>query len=490
MKLFRKHELYRLDKTRWSLGLLLIASPWILLVITTSLIAHHSVFDSVPCWSDELAYWHEILSFSRKGFDFGYYTMNEALPNCLSFGTHGFGAVSVYALFGKIFGWKAYSMVIANAFFVSFAFFVLAALVKIKSEKLLFILIFTLSYLPLILFSSTSMTELLNFSIMIMYVGLLQVYFQRGGTNWLLVLLVFCTAISFIRIIYIILYLPLIFKRKNAFKFDGKFLISVILWIVASSVLFVLNNLFVSPYPDSFLTELFNSNSFPDFVSIFTSHFIQNSRNFINPVSDNSIQVLLRYFELILCLFCLWKSNLLQSKFNTMVLEYFVVFLMLFFFLMVNIAAYDVFDWRDYRVMVPVVYVGVLFLILNDKAIVVRGSLVLNVLGLIILILSPQVLEAFNKGRYDKIEVNQILNKIEYTKNPKSGFDNSIVVQQFNTNTVLNIPAGIGITYSDMLSDKLKSRYIYSDKILKLQTYKLIDSNETGCLYKKQADKN
>ena len=140
--------------------------------------------------------------------------------------------------------------------------------------------------------------------------------------------------------------------------------------------------------------------------------------------------------------------------------------------------------------MVPVVYAGVLFLILNDKAIVVRGSLVLNVLGLIILILSTQVLEAFNKGRYDKIEVNQILNKIEYTKNPKSGFDNSIVVQQFNTNTVLNIPAGIGITYSDMLSDKLKSRYIYSDKRLKLQTYKLIDSNETGCLYKKQADKN
>ena len=98
--------------------LLLIALPEILLFITTDIIVHHSVFDSVPCWSDELAYWHEILSFSQKGFNFGYYTVNEALPTCMSFGTHGFGAVSIYALFGKIFGWKAYSMVIANAFFM------------------------------------------------------------------------------------------------------------------------------------------------------------------------------------------------------------------------------------------------------------------------------------------------------------------------------------------------------------------------------------
>jgi len=59
-------------------------------------------------------------------------------------------------------------------------------------------------------------------------------------------------------------------------------------------------------------------------------------------------------------------------------------------------------------------------------------------------------------------------------------------VQQFNTNVVLNIPAGIGITCSAVLSDKLRSQYIYSEKKLKLSTYQLIDSNETGYLYQKQ----
>ena len=132
MKFFRKHQLFNRSKTQWSLSLLLIASPWFLLYFTTCFI-HHSVLNSVPCWSDELAYWHEVLSLSQKGLNFGYYSMNEVLPAHLSFGSHGFGTVSVYALYAKIFGWKPFSIVIANAFFMSVAFLFLTALVKISS---------------------------------------------------------------------------------------------------------------------------------------------------------------------------------------------------------------------------------------------------------------------------------------------------------------------------------------------------------------------
>lgn len=475
----------KLNKTQLLLSLLLIASPWILLFITTRLIAHHSVFNSVPCWSDELAYWHEILSFSVKGFDFGYYSINEVLPKYLSFGTHGIGAVSVYGLFAKLFGWKAYSIVIANAFFISMAFSMLILLVKISSKNLLYILVLTLTYTPLILFSPTSMTELLNYSVLIIYIALLYCYIQREGKKWLVFLLLFCTAISFIRIIYVILFLPLLVKRKDQFKFDGKMLISSLIWIVFSCLLFVLNNTVVSPYPDSFLNELFKSNGFTDFVSNFVSHFIQNAWYLINPVSENSIQVLQRYFVIFICLFCLWKSRMIQSKFRTIEIDYFIVFLMLFLFLLVTIAAYDVYDWRDYRVLAPVLYGCILYLILNGKLNLVYSALAFNMIGIFLLFITPQVLESFNKGRYDKLLGNPILNKIEYVVNPISEFENTLVVQQFNKNAVLNIPAGIGITYSDVLSDKLKSKYIFSDKKLNLLTYKIISSNETGYLYVK-----
>ena len=97
--------------------LLLVAQQWLILFVTTRLIAHHSIFDSVPVWSDELSYWHEVLSFSQKGLNFGYYSINEVVPTYLSFETHGFGTISVYALFGKFFGWKTYSVTTQHPLF-------------------------------------------------------------------------------------------------------------------------------------------------------------------------------------------------------------------------------------------------------------------------------------------------------------------------------------------------------------------------------------
>ena len=485
MAIFSKLEINKQNKTQLSLSLLLIASPWIVLVITTTLVARQSVFNSVPCWSDELAYWHEVLSFSQKGVDVGYYTINEALPKYLSFGTHGFGTVSVYVLFAKVFGWKAYSIVIANAFFLSLAFLFLTLTVKISSRNLGYILLFCLTYTPIILFSSTSMTELLNFSILTMYVGLLYFYFKQGMKRGLIFLIAFITLISFVRIIYIILFLPLLFERMKEFRFDFKFIISIILWIAFSSLLFVLNSLFVSPYPDSFLNELFRSLSFTDLVSNFAIHLIQNTWNLINPVSENVIQVLQRYFVMFIIFICLAKSNIFQSRSKKIDIDYFIVFLILFMFLLINISAYDVFDWRDYRVIAPVLFGSVLYLIMNNKVAVIYSSLAFNLIGIIFLIISPQIFESFNSDRYFKPLKNSMLNHIEYTPHPVTPFENTIVVQQFNSNTVLNIPAGIGITYSNVFTDKLKSRYIFSENKLDLSTYQLIKRNDTGYLYQK-----
>jgi len=484
-----KFTIIKPNKTQLFVSLWLIASPWIILLIITRLLFHQSVFNSVPCWSDELSYWHEVLSFSQKGFNFGYYTMNEAIPHFLSFGSHGFGAVSVYGLYAWIFGWKAYSMVIANAFFISVALLVFTLLVKTSVKNLLLILFFTLTNAPVILFSTTSMTELLNYSVLIIYFAGLYKYFKQGEKNLLVFLLFFCTAISFIRIIYILLFLPLLFKRCNEFKFDRKFSLSIVLWILFSGLLFVLNNLFISPYPGSYLNDLLKSNGFTDFVTNFAVHFVQNSWNLINPVSENIIQVFQRYYVILVCLFSLVKSNVIQSKFKKIETAYFIVFLILFLFLLTTIAAYDVFDWRDYRVMAPVLYGCVLFLILNHKTKLIVGLIALNLIGLILLFISPEVMESFNKDRYNKPLENKLLNKIEYNAHPASRFENTIIVNQFDTNTVLNIPAGIGISYFEDLSDNLKSNYIYSTKEINLSTYTMIDKNERGYLYEKIKDK-
>jgi len=165
--------------------------------------------------------------------------------------------------------------------------------------------------------------------------------------------------------------------------------------------------------------------------------------------------------------------------------ELFIVFLILFLFVLINIGTYDVFDWRDYRVLAPILFGCIVYLILNDKTGIISGSFVFNSVGILFLFLSPQIMVLFNEGRYTKPSENPLLKSVEYRAHPASRFENTIIVQEFNPDIVLNIPAGIGISYSEELTDKLKSRYIYSDKKLKLSTYKLIDSNKSGNLYQK-----
>jgi len=465
-------------------SLLLITSPWILLLFITKVLVHHSIFNSIPCWSDELAYWHEILSFSQKGFDFGYYTFNEAVPQMLSFGSHGFGTVSVYALFGKIFGWKTYSIVLANAFFMSLAFLFLLVFGKVSFKKLLTILFVSLTFTPLVLFSSTSMTELLSYSMLIIYFTLLyRYYFKSESKKLFVVLVLFCIGLSFVRIIYILLFLPMIFKTENEPRIDFNLIRKLIIWLLFSIFLYFTTNLFVSPYPDSFLHELFSGTGF---ISKFLIHFAQNSLNFISPFSEIPIQVLQRYFVLCIIIFSLFKSKIIQNRFRKMEVEYFAVFLILISTLLVTIAAYDVFDWRDYRVLAPVLFGCIVFLILNTKKQIALISLIFNTIGIILLISSPQVLSSFNAGRYEKLTKNNLLNSIEYIQHANSKFENTVIVKNLTVNTVLNVPAGIGISCTDKFSDNFKSNYIFSDKEIKFSTYKLIRSNKTGYLYRKE----
>ena len=468
------------------LSLLLIASPWMLLFVTTGLIARNSVFSSIPVWSDELSYWHEVLSFSTKGFNFGYYTINESLPKYLSFGSHGFGTISVYALFAKVFGWKAYSIVIANAFFLSFSFLFIILLVKPAAKQIFLFLLFTVSFAPLILFCSTSMSELLNYSILIVYFGLLYKYIKENGKNIFVLLVVFCVAISFIRIIYIILILPILLKNNNEFRFDKKSIVYIILWIFFGAILFIVNGLFVSPYPDSYLNELFLSVSISDFFANFAVHFFQNTVNFINPVSENLIQVSERYFVIFITIYSLLKSNILHLQRKKIKIEYFIVFLILILITLINIAVYDVFDWRDFRVLAPVLFGCVLFLLANGDRFVFRSTLIINVFVIIVLIFSPKIVDSFNTNRYTKPISNGALNELKYDDKATSKFDNTIVVNHFTANEVINIPAGIGITYCDVLSDNLKSRFIYTDKKINLSTYRLINFNLSRYLYEKE----
>jgi hypothetical protein len=467
----------------------LILVPWILLFIITSLISHHTVTILTPCWNDEMSYWHEVLSFSTKGFHFGYYTMNEMTPKFLSFGTHGFGTTLIYTVYAKIFGWNYNSIVMANTVFLSISFLFLVIYLKPTTRKTLLISIFYLTYTPLILYCSTSMSELMNFSLLIDYVILLYAYIKSGGKKNKLfyILIVFCSIISFIRIIYIILFLPVILYKKSGLKSKREIIILLICWIFLSILLFLASTLFVSPFPNSFLSLLFSISNLFDFIVYFVKHFVLNVMRFIYPFRDDFIQVFQRYILILSITWLVIKSRVLRFRYKQIEPLYFNSFLLISLSLIITFAAYDVFKWRDYRVIAPLIFGIILLHILSDRLVAVKCFLLINILGILFLCLSTNVSGSFffDSKRYTNPVTNVVLNKIIYSENVKSRFDNTLIVDDFDENVFLKTPAGIGITHVDTISDKLKSKYIYTNKFLKLNTYKLISSSKDCFLYQK-----
>lgn len=468
----------------------LILSPWILLLFIIQIYGG-SLGNSHPIWPDELSYWHEILSFATKGFDFGYYTIDEILPRYLSFGSHGFGTISIYTLYAFLFGWDYNSLVIANNLYISISFLLLILLIKPDTKKMLLIAVFYLTYMPLILYSSTSMSELMHHALMIAYFTLLFLFLKTDSNKkiLLIILFVFCIYLSFIRIIYIVLFLPILFGNKKNLDFNSDLFKTLAIWLGLSGILYFANSLFNAPYPFSFLATLFASSSIVELIVVFTEHFVENLTSFVALFDSNFLYVFSRYFILFILLKLLWNSNILKYKQTKLEIPYFISFLILFLFILINIAAYDVFEWRDYRVITPLVFGIIIFITLIKENLTIKISIIANLLVLCLFAIGFPSLKAafFDQNRYQKVEkTNNDLKLISYTTEYKSKFENTIILTSFDPNEILNIPPGIGLTFFfGEITDTLNSKYIYSQNIYPLKTYKIISSSEKGVLYQK-----
>jgi len=472
----------------------LVLAPWILLFAVV-LLSGGTLCNSHPVWNDELSYWHEILSFSEKGWNHGYYTFHEATPHFLSFGTHGFGTITMYATYAKILGWNYNSIVIANSLYISLSFLLLVLLVRLPLKKMLLIAFFYMSYMPLILYCYTSMSELMNYSLIIIYFTLLYSYIKTENhrTVLFIILLLLCTYMSFIRITYAVLFLPVFFEKRKISGVNLDFLKTIIVWVVLSIFLFVISSLFIAPYPHSYYKSLFSSPSFSEFLYVFSEHFVKSIYYFISPFRDGAFQVFQRYFILFFTIIFLWKSDIIKSKLKKWNYAYFVSFLILFLFILINISVYDIFGWRDYRVIAPILFGVIFFITLAENTKVLKLAIMFNILCLGISYSSFHSTGILDRKRYVKVETNEDLETVKYNDNFASPFDNTIVVmEEFEKDVILSIPAGIGISLiyhfdldSDFDFDKLQSKYLYLRQEHSLKTYRVKKASERGILYEK-----
>ena len=96
--------------------LLCAASVPVLVLVLVYAFFGVSISQYRPLTNDEVAYWHQALTFSQVGFRGGYYTVDEVTnPSGMTpFGPHGPGFAVLYGLFGAVFGWYRHSVVVLN----------------------------------------------------------------------------------------------------------------------------------------------------------------------------------------------------------------------------------------------------------------------------------------------------------------------------------------------------------------------------------------
>jgi hypothetical protein len=117
-----------------------------------------------PIINDEVAYWHQALTFTRAGFNGGYYTLGEVTnPSGLTpFGPHGPGFAVLYGTVGSLFGWYRHSAVILNLIAIGAAAWIWASLTRASIPRLLLGAAMLLTFWHMLYWAPTGMQESLH----------------------------------------------------------------------------------------------------------------------------------------------------------------------------------------------------------------------------------------------------------------------------------------------------------------------------------------
>ena len=428
------------------------------------LVFRSHIWDAAPLWNDELGYWRESVSFAAHGVNMGYITFDELIPRIGSFGLHGLGCTIVYAVFALIFGPVDWLIPISNLLVLSLAILCLFLLLPSLKDRLWCTLLITL-FPPLNLYILSSMSEILNYAICIAYAVLLHRLALIPKKKGHIILFLFVFFSSFIRVYYVLFLFPALWVWYHSFT-RRSFCVATLCFVYAVT-LYVLVGLFVAPYPDGFLTHLFDGNSFEKVLSAFVSHAFHNFLLFIYDSSAAHIEIIQRWAYLSTMLYLLYR--LIRNKCR----GYVIALSMLLLFWGCVICAYDVFAMRDYRVLSPILLSSYIYIERERRWFP------------FILIAIECVISAYNLSRPGFYQSNQ--NRfvsvagspefeviIPFDTTATDPFENTVIVPTTDDRYLIkNLSLGLGVSVVSN-PELAKSRYLISYTPKEILGYTLI----------------
>ena len=434
-----------------------IAAPLILMCLR-SLQIGMNCFKLHGLWSDEMVYWREVYNFIHTGIAGGYTGCDDMAPALANFGTHSFLNTVIYGAFGAVFGWNNNSIMIYNLVFLMLCITVFVYWVRPSIRQLLILLAATVFYLPLYYYAPTSMTELLGYGGIVLYTGALLCYEREAKERWFFVLLACTVFLSFFKLPNMVFFIPLVLAIFEG-KFTRRFTLRTLGCMASCVLIYMINSAFTSPYP-WFFSEVFEQKTVGKMIAKVWGRFTENLSHFFSLGYGTRQEQMQRYFYLFLFLLfvCLtvYFFRKKQAQKGKLALSYVLLLLASF---TLNNAFYEVWDWRDYRMMAPVAWGALIGLLFLEEKIWTALAAVAVATMFFYEIAKPN--EVFiNWERTEPLPENTVCELVHYDAQTENPFDNTIAVEFVNLGIYYGLEPGIGVQNIFTPEAITKSKYI------------------------------
>jgi hypothetical protein len=173
-----------------AVALLCVASVPVLVIVLVNTFYGVPLSRYRPVTSDEVAYWHQALTFSEVGFRGGFYTIDEIInaSGITPFVPHGPGFAVLYGLSGAIVGWSRDSVVIANLIVLAVAVTVWIALTRSSVPRLFLAAVTLVTFWHTVFWAPTGMQESLHHAGAIVVAGCFASVLGPSPRRWTMVL--------------------------------------------------------------------------------------------------------------------------------------------------------------------------------------------------------------------------------------------------------------------------------------------------------------
>jgi hypothetical protein len=438
----------------------------------------------LPGQSDAIGYYTEINTavnvgvFSKSAGYNGYMWNRDELTiaKSLFYGGHGLFVLLPYIFFGKIIGWGGASPLVIHLILLTISFiFIYFCTASVKKAIIVQVICFL--FVPLFSYFLALMMEIEMYAWGIILAALTYSYVKRSNRTTcmgLLIGVVLASSAKITNIVFIIPffiltikeYLPIQIKKplshsvatvqgrsKNtgvcaSFNKNAKAMYGVI-FIFAIAVLFYIDTRLTVRYnPDFRLSLLYSLNTPKEALQLFTNHFNNSFKAYFNP-NTNLFFVYLRYcvfgFAMLLIVYTFLtydaENNKWRIRFN---IEPLFLSLILLIIALLNIMFYDVFNWRDFRVMAPIFLSVVVYCVISYEKLLIPTcfGIALCLVSLIFLNNPISVIPA----HFAELPQKEYTRYLRYDAYAKSRFDNTMIVSKVNIGA-FDITAGLGAIY-------------------------------------------